>query len=269
MTSETGEGADLQPSRNPQRSLAARLVFVAALWSTLALALAGVFLVSLYQRASERAFDAQLEIHIKALVAQMLETGPGADGTVSVLTAPAYRGDPRFSLPLSGWYWTVRRAGSQDILYSSESLLGDPLDAPPIGDADISAGFVAGPTGDEVRILQRQISVEDTPYVIAVAAATAGFWADIAEFARLVALTLCIVGLGLILAIFLQVRVGLRPLSRLRASLSAVRRGRRSESTRPCRGKSRPWRWNSTLSSSPTGRLSSGHGPMSATWHTA
>lgn len=223
MTPETAASGNGQPLNKPQRSLAARLVIVAAIWSTIALAIAGVFLVSLYERASERAFDAQLEVHIKALIAEMLATN--ADQDTTTLAAPAYHGDPRFSLPLSGWYWTVRRADSPSILYASESLVGDPLNTPPIGQDEANAGFIIGPTGDEIRVLQRRISVGDTSYVIAVAAATAGFWADIYEFARLVAITLCIVWLGLILAIFLQVKFGLRPLARLRASLSAVRQG--------------------------------------------
>ncbi|WP_428651056.1 ATP-binding protein [Roseibium sp.] len=226
MTSEATSGGGQPVPQRPQRSLAARLVFVAAVWSAIALALAGVFLAGLYERASERAFDAQLEVHLKALIAGMLETETGTTRAFSTLAAPSYRGDPRFSLPLSGWYWTIRRAGSTNILYASPSLVGDPLNAPPIGDADISSGYMPGPTGDEVRILQQRITVEKTPYVIAVAAATAGFWADIGEFQRFVALTLCVVGVGLTVAIFLQVRVGLKPLTRLRASLSAVRQGK-------------------------------------------
>lgn len=225
-TDPKGEDANRTAAR-PQRSLATRLVVVAAVWSIIALALAGVFLVSLYQRSSERAFDAQLDVHIKALIAEMLETDTTFVSGVAktTVTEPTYRGDPRFSLPLSGWYWTVREGDSQTILYASDSLVGDPLNTPPMGEAEESAGFIAGPTGDEIRVLQQKISIEETPYVIAVGAATAGFWADISEFARLVTLTLCLVGLGLILAIFFQVKVGLRPLFRLKASLAAVRQG--------------------------------------------
>ncbi len=226
MKSETAAGSVEPVRQKPQRSLAARLVFVAAVWSAVALALAGVFLASLYERSSERAFDAQLEIHLKALVAGMLETDTSATRAFSTLAAPGYRGDPRFSLPLSGWYWTIRKADSPDILYASQSLVGDPLNPPPLGTAQTGAGYMAGPTGDEVRVLQQRITVEDTPYVIAVAAATAGFWAEVEEFGRMVALTLCVAGIGLILAIFLQVRVGLKPLARLRASLSEVRQGK-------------------------------------------
>jgi len=229
VTTEPGEKEDEARSEKPQRSLASRLVFVAAVWSAIALALAGVFLVGLYQRASERGFDALLEIHIKALISEMLETDADADpdtpSATALVKAPSYREDPRFSLPLSGWYWTVRRADTPDILFSSESLVGDPLDLPDIGDRETRADFITGPAGDEVRVLQQRIFIEDTPYVIAVACATAGFWTEIREFAGMVAVTMCIVGFGLILAIFLQVRIGLRPLTRLRGSLTAVRQG--------------------------------------------
>ncbi len=222
---DSEQAARTVSSVRPQRSLAGRLVLVAAIWSTLALAFAGVFLVGLYQRASERAFDAQLDIHVKALLAEMLETQTDEDRATASVTEPTYRGDPRFSLPLSGWYWTVRNADTAEVLYASQSLVGDPLNTPPMAQDESNVGFVAGPTGDEVRVLQQRISVEGISYVIAVAAETEGFWADIYEFARTVTITLCIVGVGLILAIFLQVRIGLRPLVRLRASLSAVRLG--------------------------------------------
>lgn len=223
MKPEASADREDQPPLKPQRSLAGRLVLVAAVWSTIALALAGVFLVSLYQRASERAFDAQLEIHIKALISEMLETD-GDQAETSVI-APSYRGDPRFSLPLSGWYWTVRKAADNEVLYASESLVGDPLNTPALGQKEKDAGFVTGPKGDEVRVLQQKVEIGDTAYTLAVAATTADYWADIYGFARLVTLTLCIVGLGLILAIFLQVRVGLKPLAHLKSSLSAVRQG--------------------------------------------
>ncbi|MBN9669692.1 histidine kinase [Labrenzia aggregata] len=221
------EPVEEKPPRKAQRSLASRLVFVAAVWSTVALALAGVFLVGLYQRASERGFDALLEVHVKALISEMLDTEADPDDPAAAfpIKPPSYQEDPRFSLPLSGWYWTVRRADSPDVLFASQSLVGDPLNVPDIADRDKRADFITGPAGDEVRVLQQRIFIEDTPYIIAIACATAGFWTEIREFARMVAVTLCIAGAGLILAIFLQVRVGLRPLARLRASLTAVRQG--------------------------------------------
>ncbi|SMP36968.1 ATP-binding protein [Roseibium denhamense] len=226
-TRQPEETAPSPTVKTRRQSLAGRLVMVASIWSTLALALAGVFLVSLYQRASERAFDAQLQIHAIALISAMLQDEEEVTRSiVPTVRQPTYEGDPRFSLPLSGWYWTVRRADTDEVLYSSESLVGDPLIVPHLEEgADEAVAFTTGPTGDELRILQQRVSIAEVSYVIAVGAATASFWADINEFARMVAVTLCIVGIGLILAVFLQVRIGLRPLQRLRQSLSAVRHG--------------------------------------------
>jgi len=56
LTAEAEAGAP-----GARRSLAARLVLVASLWSTGALVVAGFILVGLYRAAGERAFDSQLE----------------------------------------------------------------------------------------------------------------------------------------------------------------------------------------------------------------
>ncbi|MTI43715.1 histidine kinase [Roseibium hamelinense] len=211
-----------------QRSLAGRLVLVAALWSTLALAVGGVFLVSLYRAAGERAFDAQLDVHLKTILAEML---PDAVSQLQMTKAadiqtPRSLGEPRFSLPLSGWYWTVRRTGDSDLLFASPSLVGDPLNVPDLGEKDAMASFVEGPANQEVRVLQRRIEVDGQSLVIAVAAATADFRAELNEFSRSVAITLVVIWIGLVGAIFLQVKVGLRPLARLRSSLADVREGK-------------------------------------------
>jgi len=207
-----------------QRSLAGRLVLVAAVWSVIALAVAGFFLVGLYRSAGERAFDAQLEVYVRSLLADMVVESDTADAPVT-FRAPRSLGEPRFSLPLSGWYWTVRRAESNEIVFASLSLVGDPLPLPALEGAPSLSGFGEDPSGQEVRFYQSEIEIGSDKLVVAVAIATADFRAEVAEFARQVAFTLIVFGLGLIGAVFLQVRVGLRPLVRLRGSLSAVRKG--------------------------------------------
>ena len=223
MTAEPQTESDA-PAPVRQRSLAGRLVLVAAVWSTLALVIAGFILVGLYRAAGERAFDSQLEVHLNTIIGEMVSPETTGSATPGV-KRPENLPEPRFSLPLSGWYWTVRKADGTDILFASPSLVGDPLTMPPLGDRESLSGFAQGPRNEEVRFLQSRITIEDVPYVIAVAAETAGFREEVSQFARQVGLTLLIFGVGLIGAIFLQVRVGLRPLSRLRASLSAVRMG--------------------------------------------
>ncbi len=232
VTLEAGGSGEAQPDSSApasspssrKTSLAGRLVFVAAVWSTLALAIAGFFLVSLYRAAGERAFDAQLEVYVKSIVADMVVESDTADAPVA-FRAPRSLGEPRFALPLSGWYWTIRKADSGEILFASLSLVGDPLPLPPLDGEQSLSGFAKDQSNHEVRYYQSLIEFGSDRMIIAVAVATADFRAEVAEFARQVALTLILFGLGLVGAVFLQVRVGLRPLVRLRQSLSDVRKG--------------------------------------------
>ncbi|MBD8893479.1 sensor histidine kinase [Labrenzia suaedae] len=217
-------------SRWRKRSLSRRLVVVAAVWSVLALAVAGFILVSLYRTASERAFDAQLEVYAKTILSEMLPDAASTDVPRAQQTQPAIQApkgviEPRFSLPLSGWYWTVRSGETGRVLFASESLVGDPLSVGDMAGEDTQSAFGVGPGGEEVRIRQEKVRFGNASYIIAVAARTAGFRADLAQFTRMASLTLAVIGAGLVGAVFLQVRVGLKPLVRLQASLAAVRRG--------------------------------------------
>jgi len=214
LTAETNPQGD----RIKRQSLAGRLVLVAAGWSALALAVAGFILVGLYRAAGERAFDAQLDVYSKSLISQLVpENGAVAE--------PDNLGEPRFDLPLSGWYWTVSDRQSGQLVFASMSLVGDPLELPSLTGTARQSGFAMGPGNDEVRFIQQSIEFDQGTFVIAVAAETAAFRQEVRDFAGQVGLTLAIFGAGLIGAIFLQVRVGLKPLDRLKASLAAVRRG--------------------------------------------
>ncbi len=229
MTSETAGPLSTDKPKRHQRSLSGRLVTVAAVWSVIALAVAGTILVGLYRAASEKSFDAQLDIYGKSLLAEMVPDPAAADATA--LRPPKGVSDPRFSLPLSGWYWTVSEVGTKNnVLYASASLVGDALIVDPLGGgAVVKSSLGMGPGNEEVRVRQRRVDVAGETYIITVAAVTSGFRADIYDFAQQVALTLLVFGVGLIGAVFLQVRVGLKPLKRLQESLSNVRRGEAEE----------------------------------------
>ena len=86
-------------------SLAARLLFSAALWTAAVLTIAGLVLSSYYQGLIERSFDQRLNVYLKALVAD-LASDPNFDAIQFTV------GEPRFELPLSGWYWQVGRRGT-------------------------------------------------------------------------------------------------------------------------------------------------------------
>ncbi|WP_425087979.1 ATP-binding protein [Stappia sp.] len=202
------------------RSLAARLILVAAIWSAIAIFIAGFVLVALYREASERAFDARLDVYVKAIVGEMAGGTPGAPAE------PGNLGEPRFDLPASGWYWVVLDARSDEVLFSSLSLFGDRLKLPDLPVDGELRSVIVSPRGAELRVLQRRIIfAEAAAYRIAVAGETQELREREATFAGQVALTLLVLGIGLVGAIVLQVRIGLRPMAALRASLAAVRRG--------------------------------------------
>ena len=216
--SNGGEGVPVR--RRAKRSLSRRLVIVAVVWSTVALVAAALVLVALYREAAEREFDARLDVYLRAIIGEM------AGGTPEEPAAPGNLGEPRFDLPASGWYWMVTRETTGNVVFASASLFGDQLDLPAPAPGAIMRSSITGPRGLDLRVVQRTIIFgEAAAYRIAVAGATDELRSREADFAGQVALTLVVLGLGLVGAIVLQVRIGMKPLVALRASLSKVRRG--------------------------------------------
>ena len=212
----------------PPKSLATRLFLMAAFWSVVAVAFAAVFLSTLYQRSVERGFDERLGVYIKVLVGALAPDGEQEGGATDVGNL---LGEPRFALPYSGWYWVVTGTDSGDVVLASDSLAGDTLRLPS-GEkgTQTAAGYwqayEAGPAGEELRVLERRIVFPDNKgYKIAVAGNASDINRDVSAFRYSVAATLAVLGLGLIAGIVLQVRIGLRPLGRMREALAAIRSG--------------------------------------------
>lgn len=207
-------------------SLALRLFVLAAIWSALALAAAGSVLIAVYRTSAERNFDDRLGVYLKTLVgaiAAQSDTGSFRD--------PGNIGEPRFELPLSGWYWVVRKLPEKRVVLTSSSLIGEVLVLPTDtgmapGPDRIAKGYVPGPDQQDLRILEREISFDDiTAYQIAVAGDAGDLNEDIGTFSTRTALILAIVGLGLVITTYLQVRIGLFPIERMRRALFAIRAG--------------------------------------------
>lgn len=209
-------------------SLSLRLFLSAVLWSAVSLVAAGVILVALYAQSVERAFDARLSVYLKTLVGALAE-GAGSAENGEALPDPGNLGEPRFVLPFSGWYWMVQRERDHVVVLGSASLAGDSLSAPieqnpALGRA--AGGLLLGPRDERLRYLSRLITFPDgASYLVTVAGTFAEIEGDIRVFGTRVALTLTVFGLGLVLATFIQVRIGLKPLDRMRAALQAVRAG--------------------------------------------
>ncbi len=208
-------------------SLARRLFVLAALWSALSLAVAGFVLVTVYRGSVERAFDDRLAVYVKTLVGALASQADGA-GT---FRQPDNLGEARFELPLSGWYWVVRRSADGRVVVTSASLTGEVLRLPsdigtPPGRDRILRAYVEGPDGQRLRILEREVDFDGRDvYRLAVAGNAGDLEADVSGFTWRTALLLAAVGLGLVISTVVQVRLGLTPLGRMRDALFRIRAG--------------------------------------------
>jgi signal transduction histidine kinase len=206
------------------RSIAVRLAASSVFWSFAILLIAGLILSTLYRDNTERAFDQRLLVYANTLASNLVAPGdPDRDlGPI---------GDPRFELPLSGWYWQVARPNAAPgEIRSSKSLFGGqlaslaPTDNQTFG--QIRRGYGKAPDERELRLIERDIDLgEDGRFIIRVAGPADEIDTDVRRFLFAVTVTFALLGLALGFTTLLQIRFGLRPLANLRSALGAIRRG--------------------------------------------
>lgn len=205
-------------------SLATRLFISAAFWSLTILLIAGLILSTVQQRATEKAFDDRLAIYLKSIVADV------ASPNESDRNDPSNFSEPRFNLPLSGWYWQVTRLDRlPSEIRSSVSLFGGqlPILAQERGQAgEMREGYVTGPDDQGLRMVEQLIDLgEDGRFLIQVAAPADTIANNVRAFRFTLALTLGLLGLALVITTLFQVRFGLGPLRSLRQEIAAIRNG--------------------------------------------
>ena len=203
-------------------SLRWRLLAGTLAWVGLTLAVAGWGLSALFRDHITQQWQAQLALQLDQLSGAV----DWADGQLTVGAMP----ETRFAQPLSGWYWQVDRLGQapQAGVARSRSLWDEVLALPAVaaqGDAllhlrDAQGHALLGVT----RALQ--LPEDDAPLLRLTVAADENLIAEpMARFARLLWAALAVLALGLLLAVWLQLRLALAPLAQLRAQLMRVRAG--------------------------------------------
>ncbi len=209
-------------------SLVGRLVFLAAAWSLAVLVVAGVALSLFFSRAEIDRFDSGLSVTVDGLLA-------GASVEGGLITAPV-SDDPRAGRAYSGAYWEIvtgEPAGPSQMV-RSRSLWDHALALPPGGLAALgkSPGDViyydsVGPLGQPLRVAAMQGRLADiaAPVIYMAAEDRSPVNRAVRTFDTTIAVALLLLGGGLIAAVVVQVRVGLRPLFALRREVAAVRTG--------------------------------------------
>lgn len=214
------------PAGLTRPSLSRRLILLSAILSMAILLVAGLILFTLQRQVTERGFDERLGVYVKEIVADVATPLETDRRQVSDL------GEPRFDLPLSGWYWQVFRTDVQPpVIRTSRSLVGGQL--PKLEDlgvqrerGGVATGYILGPDDRRLRQVERFINAgEDGQYIIAVSAPADEILDDIRDFRNALAVTFFLLFLALIASTLFQVRLGLAPLTRLRQSIGEVRTG--------------------------------------------
>lgn len=147
---------------------------------------------------------------------------------------PQNLGAPIFNIPFSGWYWQIKPLkGAKRPLYVSDLLLDQQLYLPSKDgispdDTLTRRSYASGPDEENLRLVEREIrpgASKSAGYSYAVAGDAAEIDADLAQFTTMLILALSILGVGLTVATFFQVRFGLLPLRAIRHDLAAIRSG--------------------------------------------
>ncbi|CAO4148722.1 MULTISPECIES: ATP-binding protein [Methylorubrum] len=207
-----------------RRSIAVRLAVSSFLSSTAILVIAAFILTTLYRENTERAFDSRLLVFANNLATDLVSPSEPETRSFSL-------GDPRFDLPLSGWYWQVGRADAKPRdLRTSRSLVGVPLKGPDqAGTATIGQirqGYGRGQDDRTLRIVERDVDVgADGRYTVRVAGPADEIVNDVERFRFSLFMTFGLLGFSLAATALLQIRFGLAPLRKLRTALGSIRRG--------------------------------------------
>jgi signal transduction histidine kinase len=206
----------------PSTSLQRRLIFASVVGVTLALCGAAVSIGAVLHRFVRGQLDGRLDERIVSLVS---DVRGDADGRL------ALRRDlevPPFDHLRSGWYWEVRRG---DAVLRSASLGGADLAVPagPAGDDRPAPADGMGPFGDRLilRVLTVPGRLGEAATVFVASAPASALYGPVLEALRTLGLCMALIGALLVVAVLVQVRVGLRPLRRLLEQLGEVRAGLR------------------------------------------
>jgi signal transduction histidine kinase len=206
-----------------RRSLRFRLLLLAAGSITIALLMAGVFILSSFSASIEAERRDDLQGRLDRLTAAI-------DPAAVELAGPEPLADPRYDTPLSGLYWQINDLDTGKVV-RSRSLWDQELPVAVSGPGHASAelGEVDGPDHSRLIVLSRQFVIESAGttrhFNVAIAEARGRDNDPIHRFGTNLVIALCVLGAVLIVAATIQVHFGLKPLGILRRQIGDVRQG--------------------------------------------
>jgi signal transduction histidine kinase len=216
-------------------SLQARLIAAASVWTLLGLIVGGLLLSGIFRASVQSSFDARLKFDLDSMIAA---AEPDDSGNVSLQGRFA---DPRFERAYSGWYWQIVPLGPHGPdpqgAQISRSLFDHTIkvtDARPAA-GGLLWGHGSGPEDQPLRFVSQHVEFpikatrdpgDSRAYQFLVASDATQVEDEVSRFNGTLIWSFAVLGLGLIGAIFFQVRVGLLPLRRVSEALARIRDGK-------------------------------------------
>lgn len=193
----------------------------------LGLAVGGVVLSAAFRAAALENFDAGLEADMDGLIAAAEPDPQGG------LILQGRFLNHRFDRVYSGLYYQIKAAkGGGQISRSLFDRTIEPAFKSRTG--ALSWGTAPGPDGQTLRVVARQVEFpiaateapdDTTDYTFLVAGTLADVDDQTAEFNSTLVWSFVLLGLGLVAAILIQVRIGLLPLRQVSVALARIRDG--------------------------------------------
>ena len=204
-----------------RKSLTSRIIALSIVWITMALLATALILANLYRHHIEEHYDAHVFTHLEELVAEV-EIDPS--GNLQMHEQPS---DPRFYRLHSGWYWEVKKSSGS--LLKSPSLGEETLDLSDLNfEENHAVQSVYGPGQQSLRAHVMHVSYPhlQTSLTFVATAPVMQITDDVRDFSVHIISSFLVLGIGLSLAVVLQVRLALKPLKAIRTAIGDVQTGR-------------------------------------------
>ena len=209
------------------RSLTARVLLLATLWSAFALVAIAIVISTLYRESADRGFQDLLRAQLYNVVNSI------SVGENSTLAGNPELGDLRFSQPKSGWYWIVEPLGtfSTGPLVSSSLGLSD-LKVPSVADVPFDNNYerfyaLDDGNGNNIQVAETEVVLDQEGRAarFRVSGNLAVVNNDVTAFDNRLYLALAVFGFGSLIVNALAILYGLRPLDHARSALERIRAG--------------------------------------------
>ncbi|PWE58196.1 histidine kinase [Metarhizobium album] len=209
------------------KSLTARVLLLATLWSAAALVAIAVVISTLYRESADRGFQDLLRAQLYNVINSI---SIGENNTIA--GNPAL-GDLRFAQPKSGWYWIVEPLGTfaAGPLVSSSLGLSN-LAVPSVADVPFDTNYerfyvLDDGSGNKIQVAETEVVLDQEGRAarFRVSGNLAVVETDVRAFSNSLYLALAVFGVGSLIVNALAILYGLKPLDHARGALEKIRAG--------------------------------------------